>query len=518
MIRPMGRTVADTAVAAALGAVVLTGAALRLHQLGSESLWLDEAFSLTIANSTPAYIVETTSEDVHPPLYYFLLYGWVHLLGGTPWVARLFSVAASVGLLGLVFVFGTRLADSRTGVVAAGLLAISPFQIEYAQEARMYALLALASTAATYCLWRLMEDLAAFDGPASPMRSRTIGWTAGYAVLASMLPYLHVHGWFTLAAHACVLIVYVARRGRSADRLLLLWTVALLVVAAAFLIWLPTFYLQVRQVQAGFWIPPPEVDGLLAALRQYSGSATLLWILGGLALLGTWSARAREGQPVAPAVLLLPWFLVPVLLPYALSFAGESIFLPKYTIAASIPFSLLAAIGASRASRWWQIAAAAIAIAAVCSLSMGELRKYYPSVRKDQWREMVAAVEARARPGDVLVFHPYFTQIPYNVYGARTDLVAAPFPKHASQLTTTTLPYVFDQLRGDRQRVWLILMSFDARKPLLLSALQSRFRSVERIKTFHIDAYLCEYPVGPAVRAHEEGAPAPWKDAGLRQP
>jgi hypothetical protein len=69
-------------------------------------------------------------------------------------------------------------------------------------------------------------------------------------------------------------------------------------------------------------------------------------------------------------------------------------------------------------------------------------------------------------------------------------------------LTTTTLPYVFDQLRGDHKRVWLVLMSFDARKPPLVSALQSRFRSIERIKTFHIDAYLCQDPIVPAARAH----------------
>src|SRR5688500_1460780 len=95
----MSRAIAGTAGAAALVAIVVAGAILRLHHLGAQSLWLDEAFSISIAGSTIDYILETTSEDVHPPLYYFLLYGWVQLLGATEWTGRLFSVVASLGII-----------------------------------------------------------------------------------------------------------------------------------------------------------------------------------------------------------------------------------------------------------------------------------------------------------------------------------------------------------------------------------------------------------------------------------
>jgi hypothetical protein len=231
----------------------------------------------------------------------------------------------------------------------------------------------------------------------------------------------------------------------------------------------------------------------------------LLWILGALAGLGVWQVARRDAESAAPLTFLLPWFVAPLLLPFLLSFWGTSIFLPKYTIAASVPFAMLAAIGLTRASRWWELLAAAATSAAIVSLSAAELRTYYTSVRKDQWRETVAAVERRARPGDLLVFHPYFTRIPYDAYRTRQDLIEAPFPKHAGQLTATTLPYVLDQLRGDRPRVWLILMSFDARKPTLVAALDTRFRRCEVLRTFHIDAYLCAEP-RPAPRrpAHAE--------------
>jgi hypothetical protein len=59
------------------------------------------------------------------------------------------------------------------------------------------------------------------------------------------------------------------------------------------------------------------------------------------------------------------------------------------------------------------------------------------------------------------------------------------------------LPLVIDELRQGRPRVWLVLMSFDSRKPILVDALKARYKKVERIRTFHIDAYLCEDPIAP---------------------
>jgi hypothetical protein len=121
-------------------------------------------------------------------------------------------------------------------------------------------------------------------------------------------------------------------------------------------------------------------------------------------------------------------------------------------------------------------------------------------VRKDQWREAVREVETRAQPGDVVIFHPFFTAIPYTFYRTRTDLLQAPFPKHAGLVTTPTLVSMLDQVRGTHERVWLVLMDFDARKPVLVQALEQRFARVERYRTFHVDLYLCEQPLAGRAR------------------
>src|SRR5690606_7498289 len=49
-----------------------------------------------------------------------------------------------------IYLLACRLFDRRAGLVAAAIAAVAPFQVYYAQEARMYALLGLAATTMTY--------------------------------------------------------------------------------------------------------------------------------------------------------------------------------------------------------------------------------------------------------------------------------------------------------------------------------------------------------------------------------
>src|SRR5215216_5415036 len=87
-------------VLATLLLIIVAGAALRVYQLGAESVWLDEAFTIKLSLHPPAGIIEETSKDVHPPLYYFALHYWMLLFGDSEAGARLLS--ALFGVLALV--------------------------------------------------------------------------------------------------------------------------------------------------------------------------------------------------------------------------------------------------------------------------------------------------------------------------------------------------------------------------------------------------------------------------------
>ncbi|NJM41654.1 MAG: hypothetical protein HC853_13295 [Anaerolineae bacterium] len=140
------------------GFVLLFAAALRFYKLDAQSLWYDEGNSARIAERSVQLIIEGAAGDIHPPLYYLLLKFWRDLFGSSEFALRSLSAACGVLLVWFVFLMGRAWCNRRVGVVAAVLVAISPFAIYYSQETRMYALLALWAAMSTWALMRISRD------------------------------------------------------------------------------------------------------------------------------------------------------------------------------------------------------------------------------------------------------------------------------------------------------------------------------------------------------------------------
>ena len=71
---------------------MILGFSLRLYGITSESIWLDEAFSIQLAKHGPFEIIRKTASDVHPPLYYLLLHFWIDLFGASEFSVRFLSL------------------------------------------------------------------------------------------------------------------------------------------------------------------------------------------------------------------------------------------------------------------------------------------------------------------------------------------------------------------------------------------------------------------------------------------
>ena len=63
-------------------AITMLGGFLRVLLLGNKGMWLDETFSVWLANhSIPELLQWAVKIDQHPPLYYLLLHYWIALRG-----------------------------------------------------------------------------------------------------------------------------------------------------------------------------------------------------------------------------------------------------------------------------------------------------------------------------------------------------------------------------------------------------------------------------------------------------
>ncbi len=142
-------------------AIIITvlGGFLRVLLLGAKGMWLDETFSVWLANhNLPELLQWTIRIDQHPPLYYLVLHYWINANGDTPYYARLLSALFGTATIPIIYLTGKRISGAMVGLAAAVFLAFSPFNIYYAQETRMYTLLAFNAALAIYALVRLLTD------------------------------------------------------------------------------------------------------------------------------------------------------------------------------------------------------------------------------------------------------------------------------------------------------------------------------------------------------------------------
>ncbi len=162
--------------------VVLTfiGVFLRVFLLGSKCMWLDETFSVWLANhSVPDMLQWITRIDQHPPLYYLLLRYWIAHNGDTPYDARLLSALFGAGTIPIIYLIGKRMSGGIMGLAAAVFLTFSPFHVYYSQETRMYTLLMFNTAVAIYTLVRLLTD----PRSARPIGSQFLGSPARLAYI-----------------------------------------------------------------------------------------------------------------------------------------------------------------------------------------------------------------------------------------------------------------------------------------------------------------------------------------------
>src|SRR5512134_37963 len=110
--------------------ITFVGGWLRVYLLSSKGLWLDETFSIWMANHSVSDMLQWIVRiDQHPPLYYLLLHYWIALNGDTPYDVRLLSALFGAGTIPVIYLIGKRISGTVLGLTAAVLLAFSPFNI-----------------------------------------------------------------------------------------------------------------------------------------------------------------------------------------------------------------------------------------------------------------------------------------------------------------------------------------------------------------------------------------------------
>ncbi len=379
--------------------LTIAAAALRFGTLDVQSVWLDEAATISLVHrGLTGMLAHLGSSESAPPLYYLLIWAWTKVLGAGPLGFRSFSALMGALTVPVLYMAG-RHASTRIGLWAAALATVSPALYYYSQEARGYALLILLNAAA-FVVW--------LDAMQDATRKRLALWS-GLSVLSLLTHYFAVfmfipeavmlirrHGWRRLTIPvlpviavgiALVPLALKQRTGGQSD-------------------WIQTTSLASRIAQApkqyliGLYSPQEIVTALLAGLLA----------AGALALI----ARRAEEKEKQVARLVALVGIGALAIPLALAVTHiQDVFNGRNVMAAWSPWAVLIAIGVGAAGA--RRAGATLGVA-LCALSLAVIVAVNaePGYQRDDWRGIASALGS-ATSGRVLVTGKN-SELPLSVY------------------------------------------------------------------------------------------------------
>jgi mannosyltransferase len=462
------------------------------YQLGTLSLWRDEAYSLEAADRSIGQIFSLLRHtDAANGTYYLLMHGVIALLGTSATALRLPSLLATAIAAAVTAALGRLLARQAglpapglTGLVA-GLFFVAAAQItRYAQDARAYAIVAMFVTIAGYLLVRAMM-------------AGTWRWWAGYALAIALGGLFNLFSLVVVTAHGVTaLISYVRERrvaqpagsGLAGSRALPgvapvrigRWLVA---VVAAGIVLAPLAFLGFRQRGQISWLSKPGGAAVLDLVESFAGSKLLVVPIAVLALCGLAAgATARSRWPAvagspAPALVLLPWLVVPPVIMLAVS-RVKPVYDIRYVLFCQPALALLCGAGLAwlaqaiskarvisearacgRILAWLPSAGIVILVSVLMIAPQRAIRQ--PSSRPDNLRYNAAVIAAHARPTDIVFYIPWNQRVLGMGYPGPfrklRDIALARSPVESSTLLGTEVGLATLRHRLTHvTRVWLI--------------------------------------------------------------
>lgn len=385
----------------------LVSAVLRLFQINVQSLWLDEIYTMNMAdpaNSWKQIYELSTVNDPLSVLYFVFLNVWFKLFGYSALAARLVSVLFGILSVYWIFRLGKALFDGRTALFAALLLTISPFHIEYSQEARVYSFYMFATLFAFYRLLLFIKTPS----------SKSAVW---YGFSALLMVLCHFFGFFVLASQMVIFIFFAIRFQHVKMRqYLVLAGISALTFTIGYLPIIPIFIWLTKA--KGTWIDPPKYDALVKLFVDFNGGS--LWLSSISAIFFAFAVFSfilpKDSvndkllwKRSDSLIFVLLWMLVSFAVPFLLSIFHFPIFHKRYMISILPTFLLIEAVGFELLSKSWIKFISSVAVLIISGFVLFGSNGFYAHRHKSDFRAVSDFVLQNNSPK-----YTVYTSLPYH--------------------------------------------------------------------------------------------------------
>lgn len=329
-------------ISISLFVILAIGAILRIYNLSARALWHDEAFSALLIKYNFQEMIDRIILDVHPPFYYIVLRAWDLFFGNSLLSLRAFSVFFSVLIILAVYLLvKTALKNNKIALFSALLVALNSFQIQYAQEMRMYTLSAFLIVISSYFLLKALYN----------KQSPRIWWFL-YIISVIAVIYSHYYVFFSILAQFLFVIYYFWDKFKLnfsnwfKNKNFQRCVISYLIIGLSYIPWLKVFLQQLSQVQENYWIPAMNFWSIPQTIYKLTTGVGIdahnyKWILTGLiiVIIYLFIFVLKKKQPIAKYLIFL-LLIIPFIGASFLSLK-TSIYLDRYFIFASAFYIIL---------------------------------------------------------------------------------------------------------------------------------------------------------------------------------
>ncbi len=478
--------------------MLLLAFGLRVFHLDTQSIWYDEGLSIYLAQQSPAQVIALSATTDHPPLHTLLLGGWMSVAGDSDFSARYLSALFGVLMVTLTFTLGRKV-DERAGLIAAGLMTLSPVAVYYSQETRGYTLLTVLVLFATLAFANIVRG--------------DQRWRNWLSYIAAMSAALYTH-YFAAFAWAAINVAYfVDLTGlRRPVRSVMKWIAAQFAILALFAPWLPNALAQAGSNATYFpgrvtWETVIGDIWRAFTVGEWGDASIVGWVWLALIVIGLAGViihrrDAENSERHRVVLLLLSLVVVPLVLMSGLAWLKPK-FAPRYLLPTLPAFVTLASVGIvtlidGLRARYCQPASIGLAISLALPLaSAASLLPLYTdqALARPDVRSVVAYIDTHEVAGDAIVLigghqAPAFTHY-YRGHNSIVPLPSDLLPAAQSPLDARALTTLAD-IGAHHPRVWLVLWQNDIADPtnVVLDALLDKARRITVGENFHAMSVL----------------------------
>jgi mannosyltransferase len=410
--------------------IIALGFVLRIHQLGHDSFWIDEvgvAVAVS-ANTIPDMLGHKYWHVMSMPLDYVVLW-FVARLGTSEFLLRLPAALWGTLAIPATYLLVSRLKNDIVALWTAILLALSPFHVQYSQEARFYTSLVFFYILSHLLLYKAVTH------------SNLKAWT-GYTIITILGVYFHVFviltlitgflwSWFVRPSKASgsrhriyfilssiiilgffLVAVFTFGTAYTYDIPLLIDSNSIISILAIGFGWLPFFP---GQSYAPYYLGAIcllfAVSGVVQALRQPRSFDLLLLVSINAQITAIITMNILRSYFILPRQFII---LLPILLYFTamglVNFAQFLVGLFNITLS-----NLKITLSPMRVAILAQLSSIVI----LALLALPALQNYYQS-DKGQAREIAGYLQTVWQPGDTVLVIPDF-ELQYHYYLARDD-------------------------------------------------------------------------------------------------